>query len=440
MLVALLARGRVRAVAAQQTGARAGRRGRAASRPLPDAELAPLRAAAALPPCPAADRRAGRRAAGRGHRAVPRRTRPPSTSARRSPAGRRWSTCGRPGARRAAAELPALADYAARPGAVPVLGIDVRDDPRAALALLRELGVALPTVTDPDGALRAALDVPPALPRVATSCAPTAASPGSTRPSPFRSADEVAAAVERLLTASVWRLRRSRARHGCGRWSTASATSTPADAEPPPHPAAGATGGGPRCWCSSARTPRTVPTCCSSSGPARCATTPVRSRSPAAAPTRTTPTPWRTALREAEEETGVDPAGVVPLARAARAVHPAVGLRRDAGARALGATGARCTRWTRRDGRGRARAARPTSPIRPTGSRSVIRRVTSGPAFDVAGLLVWGFTGGLLSALLDLGGWARPVGHHRVGTWTRPGHAVRATGRRSRIVSAVTVP
>ena len=31
-----------------------------------------------------------------------------------------------------------------------------------------------------------------------------------------------------------------------------------------------------------------------------------------------------------------------------------------------------------------------------------------GPGFLVAGLLVWGFTGGLLSALLDLGGWARP--------------------------------
>ena len=31
-----------------------------------------------------------------------------------------------------------------------------------------------------------------------------------------------------------------------------------------------------------------------------------------------------------------------------------------------------------------------------------------GPAFVVAGLLVWGFTGGILSALLDLGGWAQP--------------------------------
>jgi hypothetical protein len=30
------------------------------------------------------------------------------------------------------------------------------------------------------------------------------------------------------------------------------------------------------------------------------------------------------------------------------------------------------------------------------------------PAFLVPGMLVWGFTGGLLAALLTLGGWARP--------------------------------
>lgn len=32
----------------------------------------------------------------------------------------------------------------------------------------------------------------------------------------------------------------------------------------------------------------------------------------------------------------------------------------------------------------------------------------TGPAFDVAGLLVWGFTAGLLDRLLALGGWAVP--------------------------------
>jgi hypothetical protein len=38
----------------------------------------------------------------------------------------------------------------------------------------------------------------------------------------------------------------------------------------------------------------------------------------------------------------------------------------------------------------------------------------AGNAFEVAGLIVWGFTGGLLSALLDLSGWARPWDTSRV--------------------------
>jgi thiol-disulfide isomerase/thioredoxin len=94
-------------------------------------------------------------------------------------------------------ELPALAEYATRPGAVPVLAVDVRDDPRAALSLLAELGVALPSVIDADGALRAALDVPPALPASYVVRADGTVSRVDP-PTPFRTADEVAAAVERL--------------------------------------------------------------------------------------------------------------------------------------------------------------------------------------------------------------------------------------------------
>ena len=37
-----------------------------------------------------------------------------------------------------------------------------------------------------------------------------------------------------------------------------------------------------------------------------------------------------------------------------------------------------------------------------------------GPAFIVSGLLVWGFTAGILSALLDRGGWARPWDKARI--------------------------
>lgn len=37
-----------------------------------------------------------------------------------------------------------------------------------------------------------------------------------------------------------------------------------------------------------------------------------------------------------------------------------------------------------------------------------------GPAFTVEGLVVWGFTGGVLATLLEFGGWARPWPHDRV--------------------------
>lgn len=95
------------------------------------------------------------------------------------------------------AELPALAAYAARPGAVPVLTVDVRDDPLAALSLLRELGVTLPAVTDPRGELRAALDIPPALPASYVLRADGTVARVDP-PTPFRSADEVGAVVARL--------------------------------------------------------------------------------------------------------------------------------------------------------------------------------------------------------------------------------------------------
>jgi thiol-disulfide isomerase/thioredoxin len=94
------------------------------------------------------------------------------------------------------AELPALSDYAQRRDAVPVLAVDVRDRPDAALSLLADLVVRIPVAADPDGRLSAALGVPPVLPvsyllhadgRVSRVRPPT----------PFSSADQVAAAVAR---------------------------------------------------------------------------------------------------------------------------------------------------------------------------------------------------------------------------------------------------
>jgi 8-oxo-dGTP pyrophosphatase MutT (NUDIX family) len=37
-----------------------------------------------------------------------------------------------------------------------------------------------------------------------------------------------------------------------------------------------------------------------------------------------------------------------------------------------------------------------------------------GPAFSVKGMLVWGFTAGVISMLLDMGGWSRPWDHNRI--------------------------
>ena len=120
-----------------------------------------------------------------------------------------------------------------------------------------------------------------------------------------------------------------------------------------------------------------------------------------------------TALREAEEEAGVEPSGVVPLALLPDLFVPPSGF----------VVTPVLAHW-----------ARPVAvhAVDPGETASVVRvpiaaltdpvhrlRVRhpsglTGPAFSVAGLLVWGFTGGLLSALLDRGGWTRPWDTTRV--------------------------
>ena len=163
---------------------------------VPDDELARLRAAAALTPCPAPT---GAPAAGPlAAITVPCLGEHGLVELGRVLAGRPallnvWASWCAP----CRTELPALAGYAARPGAVPVLGVDVRDDPRAALALLDELDIRLPMVTDPDDVLRIALDIPPGLPMsylVRADGSVIRVDP----PIPFGTADDVAAAVARL--------------------------------------------------------------------------------------------------------------------------------------------------------------------------------------------------------------------------------------------------
>jgi 8-oxo-dGTP pyrophosphatase MutT (NUDIX family) len=114
-----------------------------------------------------------------------------------------------------------------------------------------------------------------------------------------------------------------------------------------------------------------------------------------------------TALREANEETGLAPSSVVPAAQLPQLylrpshslVAPVLGF------------------W---------RAPGPVSAVDPSETAAVarvpvadlvdpanrgrvrLRNGFAGPAFTVADMVVWGFTAGLLDLLLDLGGWAVP--------------------------------
>lgn len=120
-----------------------------------------------------------------------------------------------------------------------------------------------------------------------------------------------------------------------------------------------------------------------------------------------------TALREAHEETGLDPAGVVTFGQlpdlwipiSGYVVTPILGY------------------WQQ---------PTPVAPGDPREVASVHRiqiedfvnpenrlRVVMpsgyvGNAFTVSNLLVWGFTGGLISTMLDLAGWAQPWDQSRV--------------------------
>ncbi|WP_245645843.1 NUDIX hydrolase [Pseudonocardia acaciae] len=113
-----------------------------------------------------------------------------------------------------------------------------------------------------------------------------------------------------------------------------------------------------------------------------------------------------TALREAAEETGLDPAGVDPLALLPELyitpsgfhVTPVLAHWRDpvAVAPVDPAETAAVVRV-------------PVADLAEPSNRFLVRHPSGwvGPAFEVAGLVVWGFTGGLVDALLRMGGWER---------------------------------
>ncbi|TDD81198.1 CoA pyrophosphatase [Actinomadura rubrisoli] len=124
--------------------------------------------------------------------------------------------------------------------------------------------------------------------------------------------------------------------------------------------------------------------------------------------------PVAAALREAWEEAGVDPSGVdvlctlpeLYLSHSEHRVTPVAGWWREPSDIAPGHPGEV------------ALVARvPIAELVDPANRLTVRHpsgVKYGPAFRVRDMLVWGFTAGLLTKVLDVGGWDRPWDAGRV--------------------------
>jgi len=117
--------------------------------------------------------------------------------------------------------------------------------------------------------------------------------------------------------------------------------------------------------------------------------------------------PASTALREAAEETGLDPAGVEVLATLPSLWLPPSGFHVVP---VLGWWRAPSAVSAADPAEVAAVARVPIAALVDPGNRFRVQHPSGfvGPAFAVGDLLVWGFTAGLLSRLLELGGWARP--------------------------------
>lgn len=114
--------------------------------------------------------------------------------------------------------------------------------------------------------------------------------------------------------------------------------------------------------------------------------------------------PIATALREAQEETGLDPSGVRPLAVLGEIFIPPSGfdvtpvIAYWESPSAVGVVDpAEATRVARV----------PVHTLIDPDNRFQVRHLAGyqGPAFLVDGMLVWGFTAGILAALLTVSGW-----------------------------------
>jgi len=117
--------------------------------------------------------------------------------------------------------------------------------------------------------------------------------------------------------------------------------------------------------------------------------------------------PAGTALREAAEEVGVDPAGVRVLATLPT-LHIPVSRYDVTPVIAWWHTPVAVSPVD--PGEVAAVERVPVAELADPANRFRVRHRSGfvGPAFSVRGMLVWGFTAGLLDAVLELAGWARP--------------------------------
>ncbi|HEU5471925.1 MAG TPA: CoA pyrophosphatase [Actinophytocola sp.] len=116
--------------------------------------------------------------------------------------------------------------------------------------------------------------------------------------------------------------------------------------------------------------------------------------------------PVGTALREAVEETGVDPSGVRPLAVLPTLHIPVSGFH----VTPVLAHWERPSRvWAVDPAETAAVARAPIRLLTDPANRFLVRHPSGfvGPAFALPGMLVWGFTAGVLTMLLEVAGWER---------------------------------